>query len=176
MIFLIWGPILVTGVYLVLAKGVWSINTWNVVLASIPFGLSVLSINLGKHIDKLSEDKKKGVGTLPVRLGEKFARYLNMAVFILMYGVILYLVFGSRFFTPVLLIVFLASRRAFIALAVLTKIRPQEPPEKWPGWPTWFSAFAFYHNRLFGNLLVLGILVDTLLRLFVSGFWPLRLI
>jgi 1,4-dihydroxy-2-naphthoate polyprenyltransferase len=57
---------------------------------------------------------------------------------------------------------------------VLRKPRPAEPPKEWPAWPTWFSGFAFYHNRLFSNLLVLGLLVDTLLRLFVSGFWPAR--
>ena len=174
MIFLIWGPILVSGVYLVLARGSITSNFWNVVLASIPFGLSVLSINLGKHIDKSEEDRKKGVGTLPVRIGEKAARYLNMAVFVLMYAVIVYLIFGSRFFTPVLLIVFLAGKRALIALVVLRKPRPAEPPKEWPAWPTWFSGFGFYHNRLFSNLLVLGLLVDTVLRLFVSGFWPLR--
>ena len=69
-IFLIWGPILVAGVYSVLARG-WTPVTWYVALAGVPYGLSVLSINLGKHIDKFAEDTKKGVGTLPVRLGEK---------------------------------------------------------------------------------------------------------
>ena len=69
-IFLIWGPILVAGVYIVLARG-WTPHIWIVALAGVPFGLSVVSINLGKHIDKSAEDKKKGVGTLPVRIGEK---------------------------------------------------------------------------------------------------------
>ena len=31
-------------------------------------------------------------------------------------------------------------------------------------WPTWFSGFCFYHNRLFGGLLILGIFLDTLFR------------
>ena len=172
-IFLIWGPVLVAGVYLVLAGG-WIENAWNVALAGVPFGLSVVSINIGKHIDKSSDDRKKGVGTLPVRIGEKSARYLNMAVFVLIYAVILYLIFVPRFFTPVMLIVFLAGKRLLYAVGVLTKPRPAEPPKEWPGWPTWFSGFAFYHNRLFGNLFVLGLLADTLLRLFLSGFWPTR--
>jgi len=83
-IFLIWGPILVVGVYSVLARG-WTPNTgmwpWQVCLSD----WSVLSINLGKHIDKSAQDRQKGVGTLPVRLGEKAARYLNMAVLVLIY-------------------------------------------------------------------------------------------
>ena len=172
-IFLIWGPIMISGVYIVLTKG-WTENVWYVALAAIPFGLSVVSINIGKHIDKSSDDRKKGVGTLPVKIGEKAARYLNIAVFVLMYAVILYLIFGLRYFTPVMLIVFLAGKRALITVAVLTKPRPAEPPKEWPAWPAWFSGFAFYHNRLFSNLLVLGLLADTLLRLFMSSFWPPR--
>jgi 1,4-dihydroxy-2-naphthoate octaprenyltransferase len=172
-IFLIWGPIMVAGVYLVLAKG-WTDSVWNVALAGVPFGLSVVSINLGKHIDKISDDRKRHVGTLPVVIGEKAARYLNMAVILLIYLVIVYLIFVPRYFTPVMLIVFLAGKRLLYATAVLTKPRPQEPPKEWPGWPVWFSGFAFYHNRLFSNLLILGLLIDTLLRLFASNFWPVR--
>ena len=172
-IFLIWGPILVASVYIVLARG-WTGNVWNIALAGVPFGLSVLSINLGKHIDKSAEDKKKGVGTLPVRIGEKAARYLNILVLILIYAVILYLIFVKFFFTPVLLVVFLAGKRLLYAVGVLTKPRPAEPPKEWPGWPTWFSGFAFYHNRLFENLLLLGILADTLLRVFLPSFWVMK--
>ena len=172
-IFLIWGPILVAGVYSVLSHGRIE-NFWNVALAGVPFGLSVLSINFGKHIDKSSDDKQKGVGTLPVRIGEKAARYVNMAVLVLIYAVILYLIFVPRFFTPILLIVFLAGRRLVYAVGVLAKPRPAEPPKEWPGWPTWFSGFAFYHNRLFENLFVLGLLLDTLLRIYLPTFWMVR--
>ena len=168
-IFLIWGPILVGAVYVVLARG-WNSNVWNVVLAGVPFGLSVVSINLGKHIDKSAEDRKKGVGTLPVRIGEKAARYLNIAVFVLMYAVVLYLVFVPRFFTPIMLIVFFAGKRALLNIGALTKPRPSEPPKEWPGWPTWFSGFAFYHNRLFSNLLILGLIADLLLRLGLAHY------
>ncbi len=172
-IFLIWGPILVVAVYTVLAKG-WVSAAPLVALAGVPFGLSVVSINIGKHIDKLDEDKRKGVGTLPVRIGEKAARYLNITILVLVYVVILYMVFGLRYFTPVLLLVFFAGKRLMYAVGVLTKPRPTEPPKEWPGWPTWFSGFAFYHNRLFENLFVLAIFLDTLIRLFFPAFWPAR--
>ncbi|MFH2101988.1 MAG: prenyltransferase [Chloroflexota bacterium] len=171
-IFLIWGPVFAIGVYLVLSQGAWTENTWLVALAGVPFGLSVASINVGKHIDKLDDDKKKGVGTLPVKIGEQAARYVNMAGLVLTYAVILYLVFVPHYFTPVMLIVLLAWKRALLAIGVLTKPRPVEPPKEWPGWPTWFSGFAFYHNRMFGGLLILGMLADTLLRVFLPGFWP----
>jgi len=172
-IFLIWGPILVAGVYIVLLGGRTG-NIWNVALAGVPFGLSVVSINLGKHIDKSAEDRIKKVGTLPVRIGEKAARYLNIAVIVSIYLVILYLIFVPHFFTPILLIVFLAGKRILLAIGVHTKPRPAEPPKEWPGWPTWFSGFAFYHNRLFSNLLILGILLDALLRIFLPTFWMMK--
>jgi 1,4-dihydroxy-2-naphthoate octaprenyltransferase len=172
-IFLIWGPILVTGVYIVLARG-WTNNVWNIAMAGVPFGLSVVSINIGKHIDKSAEDKIKGIGTLPVRIGEKAARYMNIAVFILIYAVILYIVFVPHYFTPVILIVLLAGKRLLLAIGVHTKPRPAEPPKEWPGWPTWFSGFAFHHNRLFSNLLILGVLVDSMVRILLPSFWVIR--
>jgi 1,4-dihydroxy-2-naphthoate octaprenyltransferase len=172
-IFLIWGPILIAGVYTVLAKGLTE-NVWNVALAGVPLGLSVVSINIGKHIDKLVDDKRKGVGTLPVRIGEKLARYVNISVFIIAYLVILYLIFFPHYFTPVLLIVFLAGKRLLLALGTLSKPRPEYPPEGFKFWPTWFSAVAFYHNRLFAGLFILGVFIDTLLRIYVIGFWPIK--
>ena len=170
-IFLIWGPIMASGVYLVLARGMVD-TVWAAALAAVPFGLSVVSINIGKHIDKSAEDKRKDVGTLPVVIGEKSARILNMIVIIAIYLVILYLVFISRYFTPVLLIVLLAGKRALIAVAVHTKPRPEEPPKEWPAWPTWFSGFAFHHNRLFSNLFLLALILDLILRLSLPNFWP----
>jgi 1,4-dihydroxy-2-naphthoate octaprenyltransferase len=169
MIFLIWGPILIGGVYYVLAQH-WS---WNVVLAGVPYGLGVVSINLGKHIDKREMDKSKGVHTLPVVIGEKIARYLDMAVLVLIYLVILYLIFIPRFFTPVMLIVFLAYKPLLMALGVLNKPRPPEAPKDYPFWPTWFSAFAFGFNRRFGGLFILALIADLLLRHFLPGFWPM---
>ncbi|MGB7117623.1 MAG: prenyltransferase, partial [Anaerolineales bacterium] len=169
-IFLIWGPIMVSSVYVVLAKG-WTENVWNVALVGVPFGLSVASINIGKHIDKLGDDKRKGVSTMPVIVGEKAARYINMAALVLIYVVILYLIFGPHYLTPVMLIVFLAGKRLLLALKMLSKPRPAEPPEDYTFWPTWFSAFNFYHNRMFGGLFILGLVVDTLVRIFLSGLW-----
>ena len=169
-IFLIWGPIMISAVYLVLNGG-WTDNVWMVALAGVPFGLSVVSINIGKHIDKAPEDKRKHVGTLPVVIGEKAARYLNMFVLLMIYLVIVYLVFVSRFFTPVMLIVLFAGKRWLYAFGVLTKPRPSEPPKEWPGWPTWFSGFAFYHNLRFSVLFLIGLLLDSILRILLPNFW-----
>lgn len=170
-IFLVWGPVLVAAVFLVLSRGD-AAHVWPVALAGVPWGLSVVSINLGKHIDKAPEDKVKRVGTLPVVFGEKAARYINIVIIALIYIVILYLVFITHYFTPILLIVFFAGKRALYTIGAHTKPRPDEPPKEWQYWPTWFSGFAFYHNHLFSNLLLVAVLIDTLLRLLVPGFWP----
>jgi 1,4-dihydroxy-2-naphthoate octaprenyltransferase len=168
-IFLIWGPIMIAGVYFVLS-GVWN---WNVVLAGVPYGLGVASINIGKHIDKHDDDKAKGVGTFPVRVGETVARRVDQVALILIYAVILYLVFVPRYFTPAMLVVFFAFRHAWSAIKLLNNPRPAAPPPGYPAWPTWFSAATFFHNRQFGGLLILGLIIDALLRVFLPNFWPI---
>ena len=172
-IFLIWGPIMISSVYLVLNGG-WTDKVWMVALAGVPFGLSVVSINLGKHIDKSPEDKRKHVGTLPVMIGEQPARYLDMFVLLMIYVVTIYLVFVPRFFTPIMLIVLFAGKRWLYAFASLIKPRPSEPPKEWPAWPTWFSGFAFYHNRLFSNLFLLGMLLNLIIRIAFPTFWVMH--
>jgi 1,4-dihydroxy-2-naphthoate polyprenyltransferase len=176
-IFLIWGPILIGGVYLTLARitGGDLGNIWYVVLAGVPYGLGVASINVGKHIDKRDDDQARGVGTFPVRVGEAVARRVDQAAVILIYVVILYLVFVPRYFTPVMLVVGLALPDAWKALKLLNRPRPAQPPEGYPAWPTWFSAACFMHNRHFGGWLILGLLADTILHVVPgSADWLLQ--
>ncbi len=165
-IFIIWGPIMIAGVYfvLVLGHGGELSNVWKVALAGIPFGLSVASINVGKHIDKMADDKAKGVGTFPVRVGQTFARYVNITAVVLIYAVIIYLV-ATGYFSTFMLLALFALQRAMYAVFALSKPRPDGPPAGFEAfWPTWFSGFCFYHNRLFGGLFILGVLLDTLFR------------
>ncbi len=173
-IFLIWGPIMIGGVYLVmtLIKGGDTSNIWNVVLAGIPYGLGVASVNIGKHIDKHDHDKAREVGTFPVRVREGFARRVDQVALILIYAVIAYLVFVPRYFTPVMLIVFLAFEHALIAIRLLHNPRPKQPPQGYPAWPTWFSTVTFFHR------LILGLIVDTLVHVIpftadlIARYWP----
>jgi 1,4-dihydroxy-2-naphthoate polyprenyltransferase len=166
-IFLIWGPMMIGGVYFVLT-GQWS---WAVILASIPVGLNVVTINLGKHTDKLREDKVKGVRTLPVLVGEPAARVITISAIVVSYVIVLYLVFVTHFFTPIMLLVFLAYKPARIAIQRMSKPRPEGPPEGYPIWPRWFSTVCFVHNRVFSNYFVIALVVDTALRFIFPGFW-----
>ena len=166
LIFLIWGPILIGGVYFVLT-GNWK---WDVFMAGIPFGLSVGSINVAKHIDKHAPDKAKGVGTFPVRVGEANARRVNQVAIVLIYLVTLYLVLDG-YFTPAMLLIFLAYKEALMAIAVMNKPKPAQAPEGWPAWPVWFSGFAFQHNRKFGGLLIVALILDALIHSFAPALW-----
>lgn len=166
-IFVIWGPLMIGGVYFVLT-GIWS---WMVILASLPIGLSVVTINLGKHTDKLREDRVKGVRTLPVLVGENAARYITIGAILLAYAITIYLIFIPRFFTPILLLIFLAYKPARAALTRLSKPRPTEPPPGYPIWPRWFSTVCFVHNLTFSNYFVLALIVDTIIRAIAPALW-----
>ena len=166
-IFIIWGPLMIGGVYFVLT-GIWD---WTVILASIPIGLNVVTINLGKHTDKLKEDKVKRVRTLPVLVGEPAARFITISAIVLSYLITLYLVFVTHFFTPVMLLVFVAYKPAMMAIKRMSNPRPSEPPAGYPIWPRWFSTVCFIHNRVFSNYFVLALIIDTLIRTFLPTFW-----
>lgn len=166
-IFIIWGPLMIGGVYFVLT-GSWS---WMVLLASIPVGLNVVTINLGKHTDKMKEDLGKGVRTLPVLLGETASRYMTISAIGLSYLIVFYLIFVPRFLTPVMLLVLAAVKCARIAIDRMSRPRPSAPPPGYPIWPRWFSTVCFVHNRVFSNYFVLGLLIDTVIRTLFPSFW-----
>jgi 1,4-dihydroxy-2-naphthoate octaprenyltransferase len=166
-IFLIWGPLMISGVFYVLT-GIWD---WTVTLASLSIGFTVVTINLGKHTDKLREDKVKGVRTLPVLVGETAARYITIGAIVLAYVITVYLIIFPHFYTPVMLLIFLAHKPARAALQRLSKPRPMEPPTGYPIWPRWFSTVCFVHNLVFSNFFVLGLIADTVIRSLRPTIW-----
>jgi 1,4-dihydroxy-2-naphthoate octaprenyltransferase len=167
-VLIVWGPLMIGGGYYVLTQ-VWS---WNVVIASLPYVLGVTTVIFGKHIDKLDMDKTKGIHTLPVVIGEKASRYAVLAMMIIPYILTVYLIL-IRFFTPVMLIVFLALPAFLKIYPTFLKPKPQTRPEGSIGWPLFFVGYAFYNNRRFGSLFMLGLLIDTALRLmpYTQNFW-----
>jgi 1,4-dihydroxy-2-naphthoate octaprenyltransferase len=156
-VLVVWGPLMIGGGYYVVT-GEWD---WNVVLAGMPYALGATTVIFGKHIDKLAGDSEKHIRTLPVLVGETISRNAVMAMFLLQYALVAYLVV-ARFFTPVVLVVVLAYPTLRLALSVYRRPRPAGSPPGYPrgAWPLWFVAFAFQHNRRFGALFLLGLAGD----------------
>jgi 1,4-dihydroxy-2-naphthoate polyprenyltransferase len=167
-VLIVWGPLMIGGGYYILTQQ-WN---WFVVIASLPYVLGVTTVIFGKHIDKLDMDQGKGIHTLPVVIGEKASRYAVLGMMIAPYLITLYLVF-ARFFTPVMLIVFLALPSFLKIYPVFLKPKPDTRPEGSRGWPLYFVGYAFYNNRTFGSLFMFGLLLDVALRLmpFTQNFW-----
>ena len=164
-ILVVWGPLMIGGGYYTIT-GEWNID---VMLAGLPYALGTTAIIFGKHIDKLEADRERGIRTLPVLMGEKTARYAVLGTMILQYLLVAYLVLIG-FFSPVMLVVFLSLYGFFkLMVPVYRSPRPATMPSEYRTdvWPLWYVAFAFLHNRRFGVLLVLGLLVEVALS--VSG-------
>jgi 1,4-dihydroxy-2-naphthoate octaprenyltransferase len=164
-VLIVWGPLMIGGGYYVVTQG-WD---WNVVVAGMPYALGATTVIFGKHIDKLQGDREKHIRTLPVLIGETVARNVAIAMFLLQYALVAYLV-ATRFFTPVMLVVVLAYPTLKPALAVYRRPRPASSPPGYPrgAWPLWFVAFAFQHNRRFGALFVAGLVGDLALQRFIG--------
>ena len=158
-VLIVWGPLMIGGGYYVVT-GLWE---WNVVIASMPYALGVTGVIFGKHIDKIDDDKSRGIHTLPVLLGERISRYTVLAMLVLQYVLVVYLIFVG-YYTLVLLIVFLALRKFFQVLPMFLKPKPEEKPPDYPDvWPNYFVGGAFVHNRTFGLFYLLGLIINAVL-------------
>jgi 1,4-dihydroxy-2-naphthoate octaprenyltransferase len=169
-VLIVWGPLMIGGGYYVLSH-VWN---WNVVWASLPYVLGVTTVIFGKHIDKRDIDKAKKIYTLPVVIGEKAARFTVLAMMVAPYLLVVYLI-ATRYFTPVMLVVFLAVPQFLKIYPQFLKPKPETRPEGFPdsqgGWPLFFAPQAFVNTRAFGMWFMLSVIADIVLRLVLPAFW-----
>jgi 1,4-dihydroxy-2-naphthoate octaprenyltransferase len=158
----VWGPLMVGGGYYILI-GNWS---WMVVLASLPPALGTTMAIFGKHIDKLSADKAKGIHTLPVLLGDRTSRIAALGLIAIQYLLVIYLVV-IRYFSPVLLIVFLSLTTIPMVWKIFKDTKPATEPAGYPPnvWPLYYVAAGFYFARRFALLYLLGVILDVVLHL-----------
>ena len=157
--FVVWGPLMIGGGYYVIT-GHWSGAAF---AASVPPGLGVMSILVGKHVDQRGFDREHHQRTLPVVLGERAARRLNQAAVGGMY-VTAAVAVGFGALTPFVALVLVAAPRALRALRVMAAPAPAEPPAGYVGWPLWYHRVCLVHNRAFGWLFVAG--------LALGAIWP----
>ncbi len=155
--FVVWGPLMIFGGYFVIA-GKFSPNA---LLVSIPYGLGVMTILVGKHVDQESYDVRKGIHTMPVIIGERMARVVAIASIVLMYVfTFASIAYGALAVTAVL--VLLNYKKVARAIRILSSNRPEKPPEGYIGWPLWYHRQCLIHNKGFGWLYIAALLVTVL--------------
>src|SRR3954452_1747653 len=72
-VLVVWGPLMIGGTFYAATGSL----PWQVLVASIPYGLLCTTVLMGKHVDKIPYDAPAGTRTLPVLLGEHRARRLT---------------------------------------------------------------------------------------------------
>ena len=156
----VWGPLMVGGGYYVIT-GEWSND---VAIASLAYALGPTAVLFGKHIDKLDADRGKKIRTMPVILGERASRYTVLGMLVAQLGVVGYLI-AVRYFTPAMLVTFLAAPSLRRVYETYKYPRPLEPPPQLPKgvWPLYFVAVTFWYNRRFGMFFLLGLAGDIVL-------------
>ena len=166
-VLIVWGPLMIGGGYYVIS-GNWE---WNVILASLPYALGVTGVIFGKHIDKYDMDKEKRIFTLPVILGERTSRFTALGMIFLQYVLVVYLVIIG-FFTPIMLIIFFSIPVLLRIVPMFRNPKPEEKPQDYPDvWPNYFVAGAFVHNRRFGMLFLLGLILNTIAVYLIQAYF-----
>jgi 1,4-dihydroxy-2-naphthoate polyprenyltransferase len=160
-VIIVWGPLMIGGTYYVVSGGHW--DNW-VMLVSLVYALGPTTVLLGKHTDKLLEDKVKGVRTLPVILGEKPTRYLTLSFWLVQYILVFYLVI-TRQLGYAMLLVFITIPDFVKMVRVFSRPRPKEAPEGYDlsAWPLYLVAHAFDFNRKFGLWFILGLIIEIVM-------------
>jgi len=83
-VFLMWGPLMVTGAYFVQRQAV----SREALLISIPFGVLVALVLLANNIRDITYDRSKGILTLPIVLGERKGISLYLALIVAAYAAV----------------------------------------------------------------------------------------
>lgn len=175
-IFAIWGPLMIGGTYYALSGTLPGAVIW----ASLPYGLAVMGVVMGKHLDKREKDAQKKVHTLPVLLGDRGGRILMGGLLIAFYAVIIILAI-LRVLPWFTLLTLLSLPRALRVLHTLTlpmpetpeaafriaadkipkdlrkKFDPTKPDQSFPLWPLWYVVWGIWWVRHAGLFLVLSL-------------------
>jgi 1,4-dihydroxy-2-naphthoate polyprenyltransferase len=162
----VWGPLMSGGTYYVVV-GTITPAVW---LATLPYGLLVATVLVGKHIDKLTQDEAIGVRSIPVLLGDSGARRLNMVLMVLFFVVVIALVVtGAMGFW--ILLTLLAIGRLVTVLRQYVQPKPQAAPAGWTVWPLWYVGWAMLLNRRAGQLFVLGMVLNVVWAIVGARFF-----
>jgi 1,4-dihydroxy-2-naphthoate octaprenyltransferase len=158
-VFLVWGPLMIGGGYAMIA-GQFPTDA---MLAGLPYGLTVMTILVGKHIDQMDFDAGHSIHTLPVLIGARAARVLNLVAIAAIYVIVAILIVLGRL-TPFAAVIVLALPRAVHAARIMGRPRPQSPPQGYVGWPLWYHRACLQHSRVFGWACIGGLAASVIWR------------
>jgi 1,4-dihydroxy-2-naphthoate octaprenyltransferase len=144
-VFLMWGPLMVTGAYYVQRQAVSA----EALLISIPFGVLVALVLLANNLRDIRYDREKGVLTLPIVLGARRGASLYLGLIVAAYAAVAAMsVFGPL--KPWSLIVLLSAPLAAKLLRQMTRDVPLDA-----------DAQTAKLDTAFGLLLVLSMLAGV---------------
>jgi 1,4-dihydroxy-2-naphthoate octaprenyltransferase len=144
-VFLMWGPLMVTGAYFVQRQ---SFST-SAALISLPFGMLVALVLLANNIRDIPHDRSKGILTLPILMGQRNGLNLYFAIVLLAYlSIFLMSVFGPLSLWS--LLIFLSLPLAFQLLRKMVREIPINA-----------DALTARLNTAFGILIVLSLVLEA---------------
>ena len=143
-VFLMWGPLMVTGAYFV-QRQAFSMDAF---LISLPFGVLVALVLLANNIRDIIHDRDKGILTLAIVLGRRKGLVLYAILVVLAYlGIILMSFTGPLYLWS--LIVLLSVPLAF---RLLNQMMKQVPADA--------DARTAQLDTVFGVLLVMSLVLE----------------
>jgi 1,4-dihydroxy-2-naphthoate octaprenyltransferase len=143
-VFLMWGPLMVTGSYFVQHQ-TFSMNAFWI---SLPFGVLVALVLLANNIRDIDHDHAKGILTLAIVLGQRKGILLYGTLVMLAYlGIVLMSIFGPLYLGS--LIVLLSTPLAFRLLRQMMKQIPADA-----------DARTAQLDTAFGVLLVISLVLE----------------
>jgi 1,4-dihydroxy-2-naphthoate polyprenyltransferase len=146
-VFLMWGPLMVTGAYFVQRQTV----SLDAILVSVPFGGLVALVLLANNIRDASYDRRQGIRTLPILLGPKKGLALYLALVVAAFAAVV----GMSLFGPLRpwsLIVLFSAPLAFTLLRRMADAVPLDA-----------DAQTARLDTAFGLLLVASLVLDGLM-------------
>ena len=146
-VFISFGPAMVLGAYFVQAHHF----SWTPILCSIPVGLLVDAVLHSNNLRDIANDKVVEIKTVPILIGEKWAKRMYQAlVFGAYVATLLLVVFGSL--TAFALMAFLSLP---LAIRVTNMVRHKErvPPDQF----ALVDAATAQVHLAFGLLMVVGL-------------------
>jgi 1,4-dihydroxy-2-naphthoate octaprenyltransferase len=143
-VFLMWGPLMVTGAYYV-QRQMFSLSA---LCISIPFGALVALVLLANNIRDIHHDRNKGILTLAILIGQEKGLQLYRWLIILAYlAILLMAIFGPLYMWSLIVLLSLP-----LAWRLLRQMLKQVPADA--------DARTAQLDTAFGVLLVLSLVLE----------------